>query len=500
MLRKTTQSFDHHYHFKFEGKMASSASIIPSASIHQRQDSKCAQLDLWSRITGDALLSKSPPSSSCLLQERHNSPRHHPPTHRRNATAPYFNNNFSQKHSELIIEHDIEPLLAKVEVPRYAEAQYGRTLHHPNMKQPSMDQEERHLAMLFAQRNRLTNEEEDVSLLNNMNTAQNHDTQSVGMAESAHQQELVEKLSKALLLGSTNSNHELAEPKGHDHFPSPTSTLFFPDSSFDNTNSHSPNDEYAEDSFIGTCGLVSSELEKLKYSNHSIGSHNYECVEVEGHASSTAGNATFNNFGELECHTLSHSFVICSDTQLGISSKNMEWETELEYSRQAVRLINDMSPPPRFVCVCGDLIDMEYTFEANKGYSSGFKSKEECDKVQDQQNEDFKRVWKEVNPDVALVCLCGNHDVGNRPTPESIQRYKDSFGDEYLSFWTNGTYNIVINNVLFVDPSGAQDMFDKQLVWLEDRLKYAHEHNAKMVFVFGHHPFFLVRVLLSQIC
>ena len=50
--------------------------------------------------------------------------------------------------------------------------------------------------------------------------------------------------------------------------------------------------------------------------------------------------------------------------------------------------------------------------------------------VFDQQVRDFKRVWAGLDSDIALVCLCGNHDVGNRPTKESIEHWTSAFGDD----------------------------------------------------------------------
>lgn len=51
-----------------------------------------------------------------------------------------------------------------------------------------------------------------------------------------------------------------------------------------------------------------------------------------------------------------------------------------------------------------------------------------------------------------------------------------------MAFWVNGTYNICLNNVLFVDPSGGKRIFKTQLKWLEERLRYAQEHHAKQVY------------------
>jgi len=191
---------------------------------------------------------------------------------------------------------------------------------------------------------------------------------------------------------------------------------------------------------------------------------------------------------ELKQHYESHSFVICADTQLGMTNQNRDWEIELDYARRAVSHINDMSPKPKFCICCGDLVDMEFSFYAKPG--SQF-TKEQCDKIQDQQNNDFKRVWSQLDPVIPIVCVCGNHDIGNTPTKSSIDKFRSAFGDEYLAFWTNGTYNIVLNNVLFSDPTGAPDMFQEQLDWLRHRLQYATSHGATHIFVFAHHPWFL---------
>eukprot|EP00980_Cylindrotheca_fusiformis_P010934 scaffold2499_cov125-Cylindrotheca_fusiformis.AAC.25 len=182
-----------------------------------------------------------------------------------------------------------------------------------------------------------------------------------------------------------------------------------------------------------------------------------------------------------------YTFVVCADSQIGMTSGNREWETELEYSRQAIAYINNLQPRPLFCCMCGDLVDMEQSFFAEDGFT-----RQECDKIQDQQNTDFKKTWSALHEDIAMVCLCGNHDVGNRPTEGSIARFKNAFGDDYLAFWVHNTsYHIVLNTNLFMDPSAAQDLYDAQLTWLEDRLDYARRNQAQHIFVFGHHPWFL---------
>ena len=158
----------------------------------------------------------------------------------------------------------------------------------------------------------------------------------------------------------------------------------------------------------------------------------------------------------------------------------------MDYSRQAVRRINAMEPKPLFCCVCGDLVDMETSMYLKRGFT-----KEQCQDIKTRQNADFQRVWANLDERIALVCVCGNHDVGNRPTRASIERFRSDFGDDYLAFWANGTYNIVVNTNLFSDPTGAPELYEKHLVWLEDRLCYGRENKATCMFVFGHHPFFI---------
>jgi predicted MPP superfamily phosphohydrolase len=184
------------------------------------------------------------------------------------------------------------------------------------------------------------------------------------------------------------------------------------------------------------------------------------------------------------------TFIVCADTQIGIASQNREWETELAYSRDAIRLLNNLQPRPLFCCVCGDLVDMESTIFAT--WSGGDAAAiERCDEVQNAQNRDWKATWNALHEDIALVCVCGNHDVGNRPNAATMQRFVAAFGDDYLAFWVRNTYNIVLNTNLFSDPNDAMEMYEHQLAWLESRLCYAQEQKASHVFVFGHHPWFL---------
>ena len=115
---------------------------------------------------------------------------------------------------------------------------------------------------------------------------------------------------------------------------------------------------------------------------------------------------------EIECHSTTHTFVVCADSQLGMTSLNEEWETELDYCRKAVDKINSLQPRPKFVSVCGDLVDMENSFYYNNPSSLKKFELQDCENIQQKQFQDFQQTFDKLHPDIAIVCLCGNHDIG----------------------------------------------------------------------------------------
>lgn len=121
-------------------------------------------------------------------------------------------------------------------------------------------------------------------------------------------------------------------------------------------------------------------------------------------------------------------FVQGADTQFGlkdswggVTEDEQSWEDELELTRQAIKVVNNLRPKPKFFIVCGDMID---AFPWKKYY--------------DAQLKDFQSVFQELDPEIPLLCVCGNHDVGDSPTVETISIYKSNYGDDYYSFWVGG--------------------------------------------------------------
>ena len=85
------------------------------------------------------------------------------------------------------------------------------------------------------------------------------------------------------------------------------------------------------------------------------------------------------------------TFVQICDTQLGFS----DYQRDIDSFRQAVTQINGLDPD--FVVICGDLVNT----------------------ANDKSFSDFK----EIKSFLQMPCYCvpGNHDIGNNPTPESLQ-------------------------------------------------------------------------------
>ena len=129
------------------------------------------------------------------------------------------------------------------------------------------------------------------------------------------------------------------------------------------------------------------------------------------------------------------------------------YERELDFSRRAVASINAMSPPPRFVVVCGDLVNQ-------------YPKTQDGPVGQRRQVADFKEIFSHVREDIRLLCLCGNHDIGDRPNSASIAQFRERFGDDYFTFMFGGVQFVAINSQLYKDATDAAAEATAQDKWL----------------------------------
>jgi len=185
-------------------------------------------------------------------------------------------------------------------------------------------------------------------------------------------------------------------------------------------------------------------------------------------------------------------FIQAADTQLGMMYfwekgtfevgpsgtpyPDSKWDEEIELCKQSVEIVNSLRPKPAFFIVCGDLVD---------AFASQYPE------IRMRQEADLKSIYSGLDPDIPMVCVCGNHDVGNQPTHETIETYKKSFGDDYFSFYLGGVAFIIINSQFYEDASKVEDLYREHEDWLEKELKTAAEKKVNHVLVFQHIPWFI---------
>ncbi|XP_059485482.1 serine/threonine-protein phosphatase CPPED1-like [Neocloeon triangulifer] len=175
-------------------------------------------------------------------------------------------------------------------------------------------------------------------------------------------------------------------------------------------------------------------------------------------------------------------FIQAADCQLGLIQRYLEknptpgWQQEIALTKLAVEKINKMNQKPKFFVICGDLCD-------------AFPAKEPA--LRAEQEKDLKDILSRLDPSVPLVCVCGNHDVGDQPTKQDLLSYQSSFGDDFYSFWCGGVFHIVVNSQFWFDSTLVQEEAEKQDQWLEEQLRILKTSEAKFGLIFQHIPWFL---------
>ncbi|RVE59346.1 hypothetical protein OJAV_G00187710 [Oryzias javanicus] len=179
-------------------------------------------------------------------------------------------------------------------------------------------------------------------------------------------------------------------------------------------------------------------------------------------------------------------FIQAADPQLGLMKAwkdgncdggGDEWTEEVELTKRAVEAMNRLRPRPRFMVLCGDLVHSMPGTEFKEG-----------------QERDLKEALKGTDPSIPLVFVSGNHDIGNAPTPSTVEHFCRTWGDDYFSFWVGGVLCLVLNSQLFFDASACPQLKEAQETWLEEQLSGAAASSSarpKHILVFQHIPLYL---------
>lgn len=151
--------------------------------------------------------------------------------------------------------------------------------------------------------------------------------------------------------------------------------------------------------------------------------------------------------------------------------EGFEWDAA-RY-REAIAAVNRIRPS--FVVMGGDMVD---------------------DPDSEAQYEELMRITSELDPDIPMHWVPGNHDIGVDtvvPTPASIARYCAAFGPDYYAFDHADLRCIVLDTVVIDHPEETEGQLEEQfdfLGWEMERLLDDHKRGV----VFGHHPLFIQHV------
>ncbi|MCC5878065.1 MAG: metallophosphoesterase [Candidatus Sumerlaeia bacterium] len=162
------------------------------------------------------------------------------------------------------------------------------------------------------------------------------------------------------------------------------------------------------------------------------------------------------------------TFVQISDPQIGMYMAFKEaddYTPELRDFARGVELVSDLAP--EFIVITGDLVE---TWNNHTEIAHFM---------------EFKAALEAHAP---VHLQPGNHDMA--PNPEGLEFYRRTYGPDRGVLEFEGCRFILLNSNLIAYTSLAAEE-EEQWGWLVGELWNAREENARHIFVFQHHPFFL---------
>ncbi len=124
---------------------------------------------------------------------------------------------------------------------------------------------------------------------------------------------------------------------------------------------------------------------------------------------------------------------------------------------------------PAFVVISGDMVE---------------------DRNDPSQLAELRRITAKLHPRIPVRWAPGNWDVGNTPTPQTLEQYREKFGDDYYSFEYADTGFIVLNSSVGFDDSQVPQEWDRQVEFLRSTLEQARGKSRSHIVVFLHHPLY----------
>jgi predicted MPP superfamily phosphohydrolase len=160
-------------------------------------------------------------------------------------------------------------------------------------------------------------------------------------------------------------------------------------------------------------------------------------------------------------------FIAMADPQLGRMPDDSEvgfdtslWEEAIEH---ATRL------QPAFVAVLGDLIQTP---------------------TNDIEASELLRIKRKLPNTIPIHLVSGNHDILRKPTKDSLNWYRQTFGKDWYSFKHGGSQFIVLNSTIIDEPGELQAEVDAQSAWLNATLQSNNGTQPAHTIILQHHPWF----------
>jgi 3',5'-cyclic AMP phosphodiesterase CpdA len=161
-------------------------------------------------------------------------------------------------------------------------------------------------------------------------------------------------------------------------------------------------------------------------------------------------------------------FAVLADPQMGMYAKDRNFAQETANLEFVIANLNRLQP--RFVVVCGDLVNRS---------------------ADPAEIAEYKRILGELNPSIPVYNVAGNHDVGNVPTAASLAAYRSAFGPDYYTFSAGGIFGIVLDSNLIRSPQGDPGGAAQQEEWLKKTLATSKAAPNQQLVVFQHIPYFI---------
>jgi 3',5'-cyclic AMP phosphodiesterase CpdA len=161
-------------------------------------------------------------------------------------------------------------------------------------------------------------------------------------------------------------------------------------------------------------------------------------------------------------------FAVLSDPQFGMYAKDQNFTQETANFEFAIANLNRLHP--RFVVICGDLV--------NRAGDSA-------------EIAEYKRILQKLDSSIPVYSVAGNHDVGNVPTSATLDGFHAAIGRDYYTFSEGELFGIVLDSNLIRSPEGDPEAAKQQEEWLDKTLASAKSNPKQQIVIFQHIPYFV---------